>query len=495
MPTARKAFSTLFILMVLVMTACEPQATLSSVPATQQPAALAPTATFPAITPLPTRPQYQPGELVDYTVQTGDTLAALAARFNTTVDKIRAANPILPAVVTTLPPGMPMKIPIYYQPFWGSSYQILPDTLFADGPAQTGFDTAAFISSQPGWLKNYQEFAFGSTRTAAEIIDYVAINYSVSPRLLLALMDYQNGALTQPVEAPEFKDYPLGDLDYHNAGLFMQLSWAADFLNDKFYAYRLGMLTSFDHLDKTIERPDPWQNAATVAIQVYFANLYQTPEYKKATGPNGVARTYRDLFGDPWKVKNDIVPGSLAQPTLQLPYPLGKTWVLTGGPHGGWGEDLPYAALDFAPPLNASGGCIPTNEWALAVGDGVVVRVDTGVAVLDLDGDGNERTGWDILYLHLATDGKVKLGQKVKAGDPMGHPSCEGGHATGTHVHLARKYNGEWVPAGNGPLPFTLDGWVAADGSAPYLGTLAKGGKVVRACTCSDAASFVLAGP
>ena len=52
-----------------------------------------------------------------------------------------------------MPPGMPMKIPIYYQPFWGSQYQIIPDSLFINGPAQVGFDTSAFVAAQPGWLK------------------------------------------------------------------------------------------------------------------------------------------------------------------------------------------------------------------------------------------------------------------------------------------------------------------------------------------------------
>ena len=47
-------------------------------------------------TPLPIRNSYGPGELVDYTAQTGDTLPALAARFNTTVDEILEANPQIP---------------------------------------------------------------------------------------------------------------------------------------------------------------------------------------------------------------------------------------------------------------------------------------------------------------------------------------------------------------------------------------------------------------
>ncbi len=60
--------------------------------------------------------------------------------------------------------------------------------------------------------------------------------------------------------------------------------------------------------------------------------------------------------------------------------------------------------------------------------------------------------------------------------------SCEGGVSTGTHVHIARKYNGEWILA-DGPLAFDLDGWVARNGEAPYKGTLTKGETVIEAST------------
>jgi hypothetical protein len=39
----------------------------------------------------------------------------------------------------------------------------------------------------------------------------------------------------------------------------------------------------------------------------------------------------------------------------------------------------------------------------------------------------------------------------------IGHPSCEGGCFHRTHVHLTRKYNGEWIAAGNA-LPYVLSG-------------------------------------
>ena len=127
---------------------------------------------------------------------------------------------------------------------------------------------------------------------------------------------------------------------------------------------------------------------------------------------------------------------------------------------------------------------------ATAIADGLVVRSEYGEIVLDLDGDGEERTGWNIFYLHLATEKRAPAGAVLRAGEPVGFPSCEGGSSTGTHVHIARKYNGEWIPA-EGILAFNLEGWIAHNGSQPYLGTLTRNNQVVKACTCSNQASFI----
>ena len=443
---------------------------------------------------MPTRPEYNPGQLVSYIAQAGDTLPALATRFNTTESEIRAANPELgiPTDATTMPEGMPMEIPIYYLPFWGTMYQILPDSQFVDGPAVDGFDTRAFVADHPGWLKDLRMWAGDANHTGAEIVDMVAVNYSISPRVLLALLEYQTGALSQPV--PPSGDYPLGQIDYNYTGLYGQLIWAANVLNDGYYGWRAGTLTGFDHLDGTIERPDPWQTAASVALQYYFSLHLGSDDYTRAINGDGLAKTYRSLFGDPWvadQAETPLMPVSLEQPDFSFPFAAGETWVLTGGPHTGWGSLHPWAALDFAPPA-VVGGCIPTNKQALAVADAVVVRSETGVVMLDLDKDGNERTGWDVLYLHLAAEGRAPLGKVVLRGDPVGYPSCEGGTATGTHVHIARKYNGEWIAA-DSSIPFDLEGWIAHSGNAPYLGTLRRGNAIVTACDCSDFGSHIRA--
>jgi hypothetical protein len=137
------------------------------------------------------------------------------------------------------------------------------------------------------------------------------------------------------------------------------------------------------------------------------------------------------------------------------------------------------AALDFAPAAEIS-GCVETNAWVVAVADGIVVRSEFGAVIQDLSGDGLEQTGWAILYMHIQSDGRAALGTYLQAGDPLGHPSCEGGRANGTHLHIARKYNGEWITAG-GSLPFVMSGWTAHHGLHPYEGSLTRGKRTVHA--------------
>ena len=443
-------------------------------------------------TALATRPVYDPGTLVDYAPQSGDSLFAVAAHFNTTIDEILAANPELTATTTTLTPGATIKVPIYYEALWGNPYRILPDALFVNGPHQTGFDTRAFVDAQPGWLKNYSAMAGEQTRRGGDLVDYVAQQYSISPRLLLALIEYQAQGLSAETRPEERQEFPLGFADQFHKGLYLQLNWAANLLNNAYYGWRMGSLDTITRQDGSIEHPDPWQNAATVALQNYFSAVLPVEEYEIAIYSEGLSQTYADLFGDPWLNYNEHIPGNLQQPALALPFPLGKTWTYTGGPHTAWGTGEPLAAIDFAPPA-AVGGCATSNEFVVAIADGQIVRSEPALVMLDLDGDGDERTGWVIMYLHLASNDKIRTGMLVKTGDLIGHPSCEGGSATGTHVHIARKYNGEWIPA-YGVLPFTLENWVSDKGLIPYLGTLKKHGRTVDACTCSNPASQITAG-
>lgn len=441
-------------------------------------------------TPIPARPIYAPATLVDYTVQPGDAVNVLAAHFNTTAKEIYEANPLLNPKSSTLTAGLVLKIPIYYKALWGSQFQIIPDSLYVNGPAQLGFDTSSFVDSQPGWLKTYSELAGGKYRRGGELIDYVAQNASISPRVLLALSEYQAGALSQPTIDETLQTYPLGYEDQYHKGFYLQLVWATNLLNNGYYGWRNGRLESFTLADNEMVVPDPWQNAATVALQNYYAYLYPKERYNQAILDDGFFAVYKEYFGDPWQETKSYIPGNLTQPDLVLPFESGKKWTFAGGPHAAWGSGEPYAALDFGPNVS---GCSPSADYVVAVADGQIVRTEPAIAILDLDQDGDERTGWVIFYLHLGTNEMVRPGVLVKRGDPIGHPSCEGGSATGTHVHIARKYNGEWIDA-DSAVPFNLEGWVAHNGSVPYFGSLKRFGKVVTAVVEKAGNSIITAG-
>ncbi len=236
----------------------------------------------------------------------------------------------------------------------------------------------------------------------------------------------------------------------------------------------------------------PGKTRLTVALQHYFARILSPSEFFFAISPDGFQKTYKQLFGV-FPENLNAIPGSLKQPAFRLPFADDKSWAYTGGPHPAWGDAPPYAAVDFAPPSTVS-GCVYSDEWVVAPAEGVIARTGNGVAVLDLDGDGDERTGWNIFFLHLLTTSIPPIGTHLDQGQPIGHPSCDGGTSTGTHVHLARKFNGEWISAG-GIIPFEFDDWKVVNGARPYLGFMRRYSSIVIANEAADYQSLIHIGP
>ncbi len=473
------------LLLAAVASACTPAPL-----ATLAPATLIATADSGGPTPIPVRTSHPPGEVFEYLAQQGDTLPAVAAHFHTSLRELLAANPNLPAGLTTLPAGYPLQVPAYYLPLGGSAFHILPDSEVINGPGALGFDTQAEIASRPGFLAGLSDYANSMQRPAWEIVEIVATEYSIHPRLLLTLLESGSGALTTPAASEEATTHPMGYASSRYRGLYRQLLWAAEQLNNGYYGWRTGTLTELETADGKLMRLDPWLNAGTAAVHNLLAPMHVQADFVSQTGPEGLQRVYRELWGDPFEVQVEFIPGNLQQAELALPFEPNRVWDFTGGPHQTWGTALPLGALDFAPPA-MEGGCVLSGEWIAAPAAGIITRSEEATVVLDLGEDGDERTGWTLMFFHVGTEGRVPAGTVLEQGGQIGHPSCEGGRSTGTHFHVARKYNGEWVPAG-GPLPFVLDGWVAAAGAQPYEGTLTKGSKVISASTTTTAANRIL---
>ena len=434
------------------------------------------------------------GETLLYYSQSGDTLDVVAIHFGVKTEQITSNNH-LPQTNELLDPGTLLVIPaLLAETETTPTTQIFPDSEVVLSATSMDFDTIAFVQEAGGYLSDYREY-LGSTAwtTGAEGIQRHALENALNPRLLLALVEYESGwVFGQPTNLYE-TDYPLGYVDTRKHGLFRQMMVAVQDLALGYYGWRDGTLTELTFLDGTTKRLAPDLNAGSVAIQYYFAQKLNPDAWAQTIDENvGFPAFYAQTFGDPWaraQRVEPLFPAGLKQPALALPFEPRRVWAYTGGPHSAWEHEGAQAALDFAPSGDYS-GCAETDKWVVASAPGLVVRSEHGIVVLDLDGDGNEETGWNLLYLHIATEGRIPLGTWVEVDDRLGQPSCEGGVATGTHLHFARKYNGEWILA-DGALPFDLDGWIAHAGDKPYIGTLTRDDEVVISSQVGELKSVI----
>ncbi len=416
-----------------------------------------------------------------YYTQAGDTLPVIAIRFGVDIDKINSPGGSLPTT-GLLTPNTLLVIP-HMLVNTTSPTKIIPDSELVYSPSAIDFDVEAYVNDAGGYLSRYREW-LGTTEwtTGADVISRIATENSINPRLLLALIEYQSAWVNGNPSNPKQEDYPLGKVDLSLKGLYSQLAWAVNQLSVGYYGWREGWVTEIQFSDGVTARLAPDLNSGTVALQYYFAQINDTPGWLGVLDTNtGISAVYDRMFGSPWIRAQEVeplYPPNLNQPQLILPFLVDQLWSYTGGPHGAWERDGARAAVDFAPGSTES-GCVDSIAWVVASAPGLVVRAGHGAVVVDLDGDGKEQTGWDILYMHV-NDLKVGVGDWVETGDYIGHPSCEGGIATGTHVHVARKYNGDWISA-DGPLPMVLSGWTVHAGSVPYEGTMTKGSDSITA--------------
>lgn len=137
---------------------------------------------------------------------------------------------------------------------------------------------------------------------------------------------------------------------------------------------------------------------------------------------------------------------------MRLPYTLGQSWQLSGGPHGWSGSDSPWSSID------------------LTGGDGRVLAAHGGTAYTMCKGWIRviHDRGYATDYYHLWNNIDVD-GANVDEGSYLGEIGTDvtcGGYADYRHVHFALRQNDEYVPiAGH-----DLGKWVFRDGNDIYEG-------------------------
>ena len=448
----------------------EPTATPSPLPTST----VAPTATA---TPIP-------DGYVTYSSQSGDTLEVVAAHFNMDVDDI--VTDVDQETDLLLEPGTQLLVKAFNSETT-HPFELFPDSAVVFSPSAAAFDIQTFAREQGGFLSTYTELMVRGTTPAVDILYELALEYSINPQILLAIMEYESGWVTSAHVTEEQFHYPMGYRKSDRDTVYYQTAWVIQELSKGYYGWRDGTLNVVAFADGTILRLAPGLNAGTVAVMYTLAQNHSRSEWEAALyGEHNITDIFAELFGDAFELGQTVDPiftTDVQQPEMHLPFPPNEVWNLTGGPHAAWGSTWSgigvKAALDFAPPL-AVAGCGNSEKYTTAAAAGLVVRAGGGAVVLDLDMDGYEQTGWVLVYMHVANSDRVNAGDVLAMDDLVGHPSCEGGSSSGIHVHIARKYNGEWVLA-DGGIPFVLSGYRAYNGEDYYEGTLENGEITVTA--------------
>lgn len=455
-----------------------------------------PGTTFPDTTPLPVDATSVSGSpdnsgLFTYTVQSGDTLDALSARFGVQVGQVVSGQALPESGY--IPAGYTLYIP------WDlgevlPSARLLPDSEVVYSPTSVDFDLDSFVQEAGGYLSVYSQEIDDETVSGIELIRRVASQASINPRLLLALLEYRSGWVYGFPADPERAEYPFGFYIPGRSGLYEELQIIATQLNVGYYGWRQGSRLTVKFSDQKIARLNPNINPGTAALQHLMAMFYRQEDWQSVLyAPAGFPVLYSQMFGDPWErdaFSGALIPDGLSQPVLEFPFQAGERWSFTAGPHAAWDSGTPRGAIDFSP-VSGGAACAVSSWWARAAAPGVVVRAERNAVVLDLDGDGYEQTGWVLLYYHLAESELIRANSQVDLDNVLGHPSCEGGRATGKHVHIARKYNGEWMAA-DGPVPFVLSGWQVVADEKNYHGLLVRGEQTVTSNPSGNQTSIIV---
>ncbi len=137
---------------------------------------------------------------------------------------------------------------------------------------------------------------------------------------------------------------------------------------------------------------------------------------------------------------------------MALPYTVGASWSMGGGPHGWSGSNTPYSSVD------------------LSGGDQVVRAARAGTAYTMCKGwlrvihDRGYATDYYHLWNNISVNGAA-VSQGTRLGDTGTDVTC-GGSASGRHVHFALRQNNVYV----GIAYHIIGKWIPFNGASAYGG-------------------------
>ncbi|WP_026309340.1 M23 family metallopeptidase [Kangiella aquimarina] len=313
------------------------------------------------------------------------------------------------------------------------------------------FDVEAYLQTNAPHLAGY-----------AEIISHYAGYSSISPKVLIAIMEQQTGIISNPVSATTITR-PFGDLS-SKIGFKEQVQDISSRLAKEFYR---GHSYSDTGSNEVMTTDEDVYRAIEAVIPEQAEEAFEINRERGTKGSSKkVSRTHRTLFEESKKEESTTQTQSLVIADInnyfQLPFRVGESW-RNGGSHTNHGSGTyPQSSLDF----NAGGywGDNLSHIWVSASAPGVIKNHSSCFSEIIHD------DGWSTTYYHIEniqypTGSNLQRNTRIAnyANDTT-QALCNGGQSSGPHLHFSLKKDGQFYHL-NG---IKLSGYEVRTGRSSY---------------------------
>jgi len=327
--------------------------------------------------------------------------------------------------------------------------------LVADGQFVWGSNVGAFN------IEDFLKELNSPLSPYAKSIESWARYYTINPRVILAVLESNYGFVsnfdpsTTAETAHQLIEKTSADLSLafyqHMYELGARRKGRAPLLTQE--------VRSFKFEDGTLAELTWSPSSASYALAALESKgrLLNPRLSAKALGGIGDFETAFGYFfpdTDPLDTSNNLEPDTLPPDDyFQLPFPLDATWTFSGV-HSWSGGDLypDRSSLDFSTPWSNYPDTPYKNTVAAAPGDAVILEPNPAITDIPCWVEIDHGGGWSTHYyhlVHLGASGAVGPKSSNQLIGGIGMETCNGGWASGPHVHFSLFYNG---------APYDLEG-------------------------------------